>query len=181
MPRRFFRKFSLKRHHFAGRWYLAPFDHLLHDQRLWGVTRRTIVPAFALGLFVSFMPVPGHVLLAALLALLLRVHIPVAAITTFASNPLTIGPMFYLAYRVGRVLLGLPERPFSVELSIDWLTDSFLNIWQPLMLGAFLCGGLLALIGYITLDALWRASIADYLAKRRARRRRLDARPSPDE
>ncbi len=179
MPRRFFRKFALKRHHFAGRWYLAPFNHLLHDQRLWGVRRRTIVPAFALGLFVSFMPVPGHVLIAVLLALLLRVNIPVAALTTFVSNPLTIGPMFYLAYRVGRFLLGLPERPFSVELSIDWLTDSFVNIWQPLTLGAFLCGSLAALAGYLALDAFWRVSIANYVEKRQLRNGK--GRPSPDE
>lgn len=181
MPRRFFRKFALKRHHFAGRWYLAPFAHLMHDQRLWGVRRRTIVPAFALGLFISFMPVPGHVLIAVLLALFLRVNIPVAALTTFVSNPLTIGPMFYMAYRVGRNLLGLPARPFTMELSIDWLTDSFLVIWQPLTLGSLLLGGSAALLGYLALDAFWRASIADYLAKRRRRRHNLRGRPSPDE
>lgn len=181
MPRRFFRKFALKRQHFAGRWFLAPFAHLLHDQRLWGVRRRTIVPAFALGLFVGFMPVPGHVLIAALLALVLRINIPVAALTTFVSNPLTVGPIFYLAYRVGRFLLDLPPRSFSVELSIDWLTDNFLNIWQPLMLGAVLCGAMAALVGYVVLDAFWRASIADYLAKRRLRARKLKGRPSPDE
>lgn len=179
MPRRFFRKFALKRQHFAGRWYLAPFDHLLHDQRLWGVRRQTIVPAFALGLFIGFLPVPGHVLIAALLALLLRVNIPVAALTTFVSNPLTIGPMMYLAYRIGRFLLDLPERPFSVELSIDWLTDSFVNVWQPLTLGAFLCGAMAALAGYLALDALWRMSIANYVEKRRLRNGK--GRPSPDE
>jgi len=173
MPRRFFRKFSLKRHHFADRWYLHPFRHLLHDQRLWGVRRRTLVPGFALGLFIAFMPVPGHVLIAALAALVLRVNLPVAALATFVSNPLTIGPMFYLAYRVGRVLLRLPERDFSVELSLDWLTNSFLTIWQPLMLGSVLLGAMLSLIGYVTLDLIWRASIADYLEKRRARKRKL--------
>ncbi len=171
MPRRFFRKISLKRHHFAERWYLQPFAHLLHDQRLWGVRRRTIVPGFALGLFIAFMPVPGHVLIAVLAGLMLRVNIPVAALATFVSNPVTIGPMFYLAYRVGRALLGLPERPFSVELSLDWLTNSFATIWQPLMLGSMLLGAILALLGFVTLDLIWRASIADYLEKRRARKR----------
>lgn len=174
MPRRFFKNFALKRHHFAERWYLAPFNHLLHDTRLWGVRRRTIVPAFALGLFISFLPVPGHVIIAALLALVLRVHIPVAALTTFVSNPLTIGPMFYLAYRIGRFLLGFPEHDFSIELSFDWLTDSFLNIWAPLTLGSFICGGVAAVTGFLALDALWRASIADYLEKRRRRKRLAD-------
>ncbi len=172
MPRRFFRKFALKRQHFHGHWYLAPFDHLLHDRRLWGIARRTVVPAFALGLFVAYMPFPGHPLLAALAALALRVNIPVAALTTFVSNPLTLGPMYFLAYRTGRALLGLPPRPFDFELSFAWLTDSFVSIWQPLMLGCVLLGALLALAGFVALDLVWRASIADYLEKRRARRRR---------
>lgn len=169
MPRRFFRRFALKRQHFHGHWYLEPFAHLLHDQRLWGVRRRTIVPAFALGLFVAFLPFPGHVLIAALAALALRINIPVAALSTFVSNPLTIGPMLFVSYRLGRRLLGLEPRPVSFELSLDWVTDTFVNIWQPMMLGSVLLGALAAVVGYIALDLLWRASIADYLAARRKR------------
>ena len=73
---------------FRSRWYLAPFSHLLNDHNLWGIRRRTVVPAFSIGLFVAYMPFPGHPLFAALLALLFRVNIPVAALTTFVSNPL---------------------------------------------------------------------------------------------
>lgn len=174
MPRRFFRKFALKRHHFHGRWYLEPFAHLLQDRRLWSIRRRTIVPAFALGLFVAYMPFPGHPLWATLAALALRINIPVAALTTFVSNPLTMGPMYFLAYRSGRALLGLPPRPFDFELSFDWLAGSFLGIWQPLLLGCVLLGALLALAGFVALDLLWRASIAGYLERRRARARRQD-------
>lgn len=155
---------------FRGRWYFAPFDHLLHDTRLWSIRRRTIVPAFSLGLFVAFMPVPGHVLIAALGALALRINIPVAAVTTFASNPLTVGPMFFFAYRLGRKLLALEPRPFRFELSLEWLTGQFLTMWQPLLLGCILLGSLAALIGYVVLDLLWRASLAEYLAARRRRR-----------
>lgn len=171
MPRRFFKRFALKRHHFGKRWFLEPFDHLLHDQRLWGIRRRTIVPAFSLGLFVAFLPFPGHLLIGALAALALRVNIPVAALTTFASNPVTIGPMMYLAYRVGRDLLGMPPRPINFDLSLTWLAETFVHIWQPLMLGCVLLGSLAALLGYIALDLLWRWSIADYLEARRQRTR----------
>ncbi|MEX2122551.1 MAG: DUF2062 domain-containing protein [Woeseia sp.] len=170
MPRRFFRKFALKRDRFQGRWFLAPFDHLLHDTQLWGIRRRNVVPAFSLGLFVAFMPVPGHVLIAALAALALRVNIPIAALATFASNPLTIGPMYFLAYRVGLKLLGLRPQRFEFELSLAWLSDKFVTIWQPLLLGCILLGALSALVGYIALDLLWRASLADYLAAKRRRK-----------
>jgi uncharacterized protein (DUF2062 family) len=170
MPRRFFRKFAWKRDRFHGRWYLAPFDHLLHDPNLWGIRRRNVVPAFALGLFLLFMPVPGHMLIAALIALAFRINIPVAVLTTLISNPLTMGPIYYLAYRVGQRLLELPPQPFAFEFSLDWLTGSFLAIWQPLLLGAVLLGTLAAMLGYVALDLLWRASLADYLEARRRRR-----------
>jgi iron complex outermembrane receptor protein len=58
--------------------------------------------------------------------------------------------------------------------AFDWLAGSFLGIWQPLTLGCVLLGALLALAGFIALDLLWRASIAGYLERRRARRRRND-------
>lgn len=174
MPRRFFRKLALKRERFGGQWYLAPFKHLLHDTRLWSIRRRTVVPAFSLGLFVAYLPFPGHALLAALLALALRVNIPIAVVSTLVVNPLTIGPMFYLAFELGEKLLGLEPRPFQFELSFGWLSDQFLTIWQPLLIGCLLLGSLLALIGYIALDLLWRASLADYLAARRRRRDKSD-------
>lgn len=171
MPRRFFRKFRVKREWVRGRWYFAPFDHLLHDNRLLSIRRRTVVPAVSLGLFVAFMPIPGHPLIAALGALALRINLPVAAVTTFASNPLTIGPMFFFAYRLGQKLLDLEPRPFRFELSLEWLSGQFLTMWQPLLLGCLILGSLAALIAYVVLDLLWRASVSDYLAARRRRRR----------
>lgn len=170
MPRRFFRRFALKRDFFRAKWYLAPFAHLLHDHNLWGIRRRTVVPAFSLGLFVGYLPFPGHPLIAALLAIPLRVNLPVAALTTFVSNPLTMGPMYLLAHRLGRFLLGMEPRPFQFELTFDWIRSSIANTWPPLALGSVLLGSALALAGYILLDLAWRASIADYLSKKRTRR-----------
>jgi len=170
MPRRFFRRFAVKRDSYKGRWYLAPFSHLLHDSRLWTIRRRNVVPAFALGLFVAYLPFPGHMLIAALLALFFRVHLPIAAVTTFISNPLTIGPMFYPAYKIGSTLLGMAPQPFDFELSASWLMEKFVTVWQPMLLGCLLLGSTLSVIGYVTLDIFWRASLADYLARRRSRK-----------
>lgn len=170
MPRRFFRKFAPKRDTYKGQWYLQPFDHLLHDSRLWAIRRRNVVPAFALGLFIGYMPFPGHMLIAALLALFFRIHLPVAAVTTLVSNPLTMGPMFYLAYKLGSALLGMEPQPFAFELSITWFTETFVTIWQPMMLGCLLLGSAISLIGYVALDIIWRASLADVLERRRKRK-----------
>ncbi len=170
MPRRFFRKFGFKRHRISQQWYLSPVRHLLQDPAYWGIRRKTVVPGFSLGLFVAFAPIPAHTLLAILLALVLRVNIPATIIGTLLMNPLTLVPMFLLAYRIGSFLLGIEPQPFAPELSVEWLTDGFLNVWQPLLLGSILCGAFASLIGYIGLDLLWRASLADYLAARRRRK-----------
>jgi uncharacterized protein (DUF2062 family) len=170
MPRRFFRKFALNRERLRKLWFVEPFDHLLHDPDLWGIRRRSVVPAFSLGLFIACMPIPGHPLIAALLAIPLRVNVAVATVTTFISNPLTMGPLYFSAYWLGRALLGLEPQPFEFELSLSWLGDQFLHIWQPMMLGCVLLGSCSAFVGYVSLDLLWRASIADYLAKRRKRK-----------
>ncbi len=160
----------MKRDQARAQWYLGPFDHLLHDPNLWGIRRRAVVPAFALGLFVAYLPFPGHMVTAALLALVLRINIPVAIVSTWVINPLIIGPAYYLAYEVGNTLLRRPPRPFEIELSFAWLVDGFVNVWQPLLLGCVLLGAILSLVGFVALDLLWRASIWDYLKRRRARR-----------
>jgi uncharacterized protein (DUF2062 family) len=176
MPRRFFRKFAFKRHHMSEQWFMAPFRHLLQDHRLWGIRRRWVVPAFALGLFIAFLPFPGHTLTAALLALALRVNIPVAAVSTWVSNPLTMGPLYYFAYRLGATILDIPPKPFNFELSLDWVTHTFVNIWQPMLLGSVLLGSAAALVGYAVLDLLWRVSIRNYKVRKRKLRRKTDSR-----
>ena len=171
MPRRFFRKFAFKRHHISEHWYMAPFRHLLQDHRLWGIRRRWVVPAFATGLFIAFLPVPGHTLMGALSALALRINIPVAALATWISNPVTMGPLYYFAYRLGSTLLGIPIKPFRFELSLDWVTHTLVNIWQPMLLGSLLLGSVAALVGYAVLDLFWRVSISNYKARKQKIRR----------
>ncbi len=149
---------------------MTPFRHMLQDHRLWGIRRRTVVPAFATGLFIAFLPLPGHTLTAALLALAFRINIPVAALSTWVSNPLTVGPMYYFAYRLGRRLLHTPLREFQFEMSWDWVTHTFVTIWQPMLLGCVILGIAAAAVGYIVLDLFWRSSIADYKARKRLRR-----------
>ena len=167
MPRRFFRKFAFKRHHLSEQWFMSPFRHLLHDHRLWGIRRRNVVPGFAIGLFIAFMPFPGHTLAGVLLALAFRVNIPVTALATLLSNPVTMFVMYPAAYQLGRRLLGAPDREVSFALSWEWVTHTFVTIWQPMLLGCFLLGSAAALVGYVTLDLLWRSSIADYKTRKR--------------
>jgi uncharacterized protein (DUF2062 family) len=170
MPRRFFRKFAFKRHQIAEQWFMTPFRHLLHDHRLWGIRRKTVVPAFSLGLAVAFLPFPGHFLFAALAALALHINIPVAAVSTLVVNPITVGPLFYSAYLLGAAMLDIAPGPFDFELSLDWMQNVFVSVWLPLSLGCLVLGAGAAVLGYISLDALWRYSIHDYKTRKRNNR-----------
>lgn len=171
MPRRFFRKFAFKRHELSERWFLSPFRHLLHDHRLWGIRRRSVVPAFALGVFIAFVPLPGHFIYAALLALLLGINIPVAALATFIVNPLTMYPLFYFSYLVGAHLLSIEPGPFSFELSLEWMRNAIGSTWLPLSIGCAIVGAVSSLTAYVLLDILWRYSIHDYKTQKRSKRR----------
>ena len=170
MPRRIFRKFAFKRHQIGESAVLAPFRNLMHEPRYWGIRRRTVVPAFALGLFSAWLPWPGHPIMAALLALAFRINIPVAAVTTFVSNPLTMAPMYYFAYQLGVRLLDVPPQPFDFEMSIAWVTHTFVKIWQPMTVGCLLLGTLSALVGFVVVDVLWRFSLHDYKLRKRNER-----------
>lgn len=153
---------------------MMPFRHLLHDRRLWGIRRKAVLRAVALGTFVAFLPIPGHVLVAVLGSLLIRGNIPVAALTTFLSNPATIGPIFVFCYLIGAKLLGITQKPPTIELTLDWLSSTFLLIWQPLLLGCVLVGSIAALVAYVLLDVFWRFSLADYKERKRSDRYRRD-------
>lgn len=171
MPRRFFRKFTIKRHEVGKTWFLAPFKNLIQEPRLWGIRRRTVVPAFALGLFIAFLPFPGHTLFAIFAALALRVNVPIAAVTTFVVNPLTMGPIYFAEYELGRRLLDAPQETFAFEMSFEWVTQTFVKFWQPMTLGALLLGSAAAFIGFVVVDALWRFSLHDYKSRKRRERR----------
>lgn len=153
---------------------MRPFRHLLSDHRLWGIRRQTVVPAFALGAFFAWMPFPGHPVVATLAALWRRVNVPVAAVTTFVSNPITIPFMYFAAYRLGAFFLRVPPRPFEFELTLDWFLTGFVQIWKPLLLGCVTLGAFSALVAYAVLDLLWRRSVVTYKLRKRAIRQRRE-------
>jgi uncharacterized protein len=159
MPRRVFKNISRQRHRWQKRWFMRPFQLLLDHPAYWSLNRRNVTRAFALGLFLSFVPLPVHIVLAAALALVLRLNIPAAVLGTLLANPLTLVPMNLLAYWVGCQLLGIHERPLAFELTWDWLTNHLLPVWKPFLLGCLVMGTTAALVGYVTLGGIWHLSL----------------------
>ncbi len=157
-----------------GKWYMRPFDVLLHDPALWHIGRRGSCQSLALGLFLCCLPLPGHSVLVVFAAIYWRVNLPVAFAAVWINNPLTFGPIYYFGYKLGSWLLQHRARHFPDKITLDWLVSEFKHIWAPLWLGGIMEGLLFALIGYAALDLAWRLSIAGRWKLRQVERREHD-------
>lgn len=159
MPRRVFKRLNRRRHEWRESRLLKPFRTLLEDPVYWSLNRRSVTRAFAVGLFICCSPLPLHPLIAACLALLLRVNVPVTIGTVFVNNPITMVPIYFGAYWIGCQLMGIPLQPFEFRMSWDWVMNDLLPVWKPFVLGCFVLGLLAALTGYIVLGLLWHLSL----------------------
>src|SRR5262252_7559102 len=106
MPRGLFRKITPRHETVRTHWALRPFKRFLGDPRLWSLQRRTVAPAFGAGLAICFVPLPIHIPLAAMVAIFGRINIPTIMLALFTVNPLTIVPLYVLAYRIGVLVTG---------------------------------------------------------------------------
>jgi uncharacterized protein len=138
---------------------MRPFSAWLENPAYWSLNRRNVTRAFTLGLFLAFIPLPIHAILATIMALLLRLNIPAAVVGTFIANPLTMVPMFLFSYWVGCHLLMLPADPIRFEMSWHWFATELVPIWKPFLLGCFTMGVAAAIVGYVLLGGLWHVSL----------------------
>lgn len=156
MVRNLIRQLSRHAQSISDAWYARPFARVFIDPRLWSLQRRGITASFGVGLAICFMPLPIHIPLALMLAMLLRLNVPVLLGTVFIVNPLTVVPIYYLAYLTGRTLLGQTPGEFRFELSWDWLQNGLGPMWQPFLLGCVVCAAIFGITGWVLLDRLWR-------------------------
>lgn len=182
MPRKYFRKFlpthdSIMRH----RWGRFLLSGRLHHPNLWHLHRRSVAGGVAAGLFAGLIPGPLQMIGGALLAMVFRVNLPVAVFTTLYTNPLTIIPLYALAYEYGALLLGyhktmaaerfaLPEMGWDNWTSV--LPHWFLSLGKPFALGLPMLALTLAAAGYVVVRALWYLAVVWEWRRRAARRAR---------
>ncbi len=133
---------------FMGEW--------LHDPNIWHLTRYSVSKAAFIGLFLAFIPMPSQMLVAGLTAVLVRANLVISLVGCWVTNPLTMGPIYYSAYRVGAAVLGTPGNSYSFEWSWEWVTTGLASIWQPFLLGCLLCGLFFGLLGSTLVRVLWR-------------------------
>jgi len=134
---------------------LRNFGTFLHNPNLWHLNRRSVPKAFAIGLFMAFVPVPFQMWLSAGAAIIFEANLPISVALVWLTNPLTMPPMFYFAYLVGNKILAAPPHPFTFELTWDWLVNQMADIWAPFLLGCFVLGTISAIAGYFLIKLFW--------------------------
>ena len=148
----------------SNRW-LAPFENTLLHPRLWHLNRHSAAGAVAAGMFCGLIPGPLQMLGAAVCAVLFRVNLPLAMLTTLYTNPFTIVPLYIVAFALGQwVLPGdhahfvAPPEPGEAGL-VAWaraLIDWMIGLGTPLAVGLLLLASGLAVAGYFAVRLVWR-------------------------
>ena len=123
---------------------------------VWHLNRRSVSGGVAVGLFVSWIPVPLQMLLAAVLAAILRVHVPVSVVMVWFTNPLTFAPLLYAAWRSGSMILGRPVLAEPLTFSTNSILVSAGHAWPMLLTGMFFCASISAVLGFCITMLAWR-------------------------
>ncbi len=159
MPKKFIQRFLPDHQKIKQQKSLRVFGSWIHDANLWHLNRRTARGAFAVGLFFAFIPVPFQMILAAALAIVWRVNLPISVALVWITNPLTMPPIFYGSYLVGTLFLGQSSQTFSFEPTWEWFTHSLSTIGPAFLLGSLVCGLVAGTLGFILIDVLWRRAV----------------------
>ncbi|MND88006.1 hypothetical protein D3C77_133990 [compost metagenome] len=170
MPKRLIKRWLPDQDKLKEHKHLRLFGKLLLDANLWHLNRRSAAGAFAVGLFMAWIPLPCQMLLAAGGAILFRVNLPLSVALVWLSNPFTMPPLFYGAYLVGCQLLGHPAQHIDIQFTWAWLVSVFETLAPPLLLGSLVLALLSALMGYAFIRTFWRINTVRQWQKRKEAR-----------
>jgi uncharacterized protein (DUF2062 family) len=131
----------------------------------------------ALGMLVGIIIPFAQILFAALLSVSVRANVPLAALTTFITNPVTTPMIWVVAYWVGEWLLRADAAtmvaPVNTAIAetdlqnfLQWLTGATMVTAFGLVVIAVIA----AALSYLLSAWGWRAFIGRKWSRRRARR-----------
>lgn len=149
-----------------SRW-IQPFAGRVLRTELWRFTRRSVPRGVALGIAVGIIVPFAQILFASLMALTVRANVPVAALTTFITNPFTTPLLWVLAYKVGEWILRIDAmtavQPVSRAMEqtefdslLQWLTVAPLVTAFGLVVIAIVA----ASVSYVLSGWAWRWWVA---------------------
>lgn len=166
------------REQMEGNRYIRPFAHRVLRSELWRFTRRSVPRGVALGMLVGIIVPFAQILFAALLSTTVRANVPIAALTTFITNPATTPAIWVAAYWVGGWLLRVDAAtvvaPVNTAIEqtdlqrfLEWLTGATIVTAFGLVVIAVVS----AAVSYVLASFGWRWLIARKWGRRRRRRR----------
>ncbi len=144
----------------------------VRGEALWHVNRRSVAKAAAIGLFSAYLPMPMEMVVAALLAIILRANIPISVLLVWVSNPLTWLLLYGPPYLLGAWLLGYEDIHIG-QLTVNMLSQHMAALW----LGCVIVGAAMATGAYFTVHLLWRMDVVSDWEARRERIRLKRKRP----
>ena len=182
MPRKLFRKFLPSHDSIRENRHVARLGPWLQHHNLWHLHRRSVAGGVAAGLFAGLIPGsnPVQFLAAALLAIGFKVNLPIAIAVTLYSNPFTIVPLYYAAFKLGELVLWrgngeLPDVALAlhgkgfrewIPAALDWIATA----GKPLLVGLPLLALTLAAVGYVLVDIAWKLHVRMEWRRRQLRR-----------
>ena len=145
-----------------------------HD--VFSFTREPLSRGVAIGMLCGLIPGPLQVLGSLGMCAWLRGNAIAAALTTAYTNPLTIVPLYWLAFQIGAFLLPgqhamppfvVPHGNFSQWASGlgEWMTA----LGWPLLLGLPVLATLLAAIAYVSVQMFFLTPVIQRALRMRAR------------
>lgn len=159
-----------------NRWlgWLVPW---LGHPRLWHWSRRGVAMGVALGVFFGLLVPLAQIPLSVAAAVALRANVPAAVASTLVSNPVTVAPLYLVAYQLGNWVTGerqVAEKagetaPVTLRLSGDeGLLGQLKRVGKPLLIGLAMLAILVGSLTYVVISVLWRWRV---MRRRRQRRR----------
>ena len=182
MPRKLFRRFLPSHDSIRENPYVARLGPWLQHHNLWHLHRRSVAGGVAVGMFAGLIPGsnPVQFLAAALLAVGFKVNLPIAVVVTLYSNPFTIVPLYFLAFKLGTLVFwrgngNLPDMALALEGKgfREWIPAAFewiASVGKPLLVGLPLLALILAVLGYVLVDAAWKLQVRLEWRRRQLRR-----------
>lgn len=159
-----FRRAMPTREQLEGNRLLRPIAHRVLAPALWRFTRRSVPRGVALGMVVGVLVPVAQTPVAALVALPVRANVPVAAVTTFITNPFTTPPIWVAAYWLGRWLLRfdrhVPGQPVAGAANAGWLQWLLSEAGPATAAGLVAIALAMAVAGYGLTALGWRLWIA---------------------
>ncbi|MDD5035384.1 MAG: DUF2062 domain-containing protein [Methylococcaceae bacterium] len=130
----------------------------LHSPNLWHLNRRSVSWGFAIGLWSMYTPLPAQMVLSAVLAIFFNANLPISVALVWITNPLTWIPLYYLAYKLGAVTLGVSYFDFQ-EFSQLFAIDTIWHLGAPLLVGCLILMHAGMVLGYVGIQLYWRRMV----------------------